>query len=148
MVIEWKRGPEKFTSNVLQMVANPFEATPINQTFEKVSKFYYNGKRQVDEKMCEFKVMTIVKKKKVQLSQKVFNMASKINKSDPFDLDLGRGITLKLQFEFKMPHDTSTIDGADSDEEEKNIPRNESNPYGERDVSMGSDSQSPQKKED
>jgi len=55
--------------------------------------------------MCDFRFVTFMGKNSKVLTEKSFDMTKKINSSEPFDLEIGKGIILNLRIKFQLAHD-------------------------------------------
>ena len=74
--------------------------------FERISRFYYNSKMEIQSKVCEFKVQTVTNKKTKLIASKKFDMTKRINSSNKAKIDLGKGVVLLVRMQFKQAHQT------------------------------------------
>jgi len=134
VAVEWKRGPQTDVSSKVQNIPTPEGSIQLNQKFERISKFYYNSKMDIQPKLCEFKLITYTKQKPKVYTVKKFDMSKRINSKNKASVDLGKGVQLLIKMTFQPAHqtlhadlikrDTRVLD--DSEEEKDNT---STNPY-------------------
>jgi hypothetical protein len=100
--IEWKRGPQVDNSQKVFNAPSDDGLIQLGAKFERICHLRFNSKQQIQQKICEFRLIGTSKGKSRTISSKKFDFASRINSKNSIYIDIGKGVELSVLFNFQV----------------------------------------------